>query len=109
MKNNVKRFGQFVNERFGQHGMDGGMGDQMHRGGGEAIHGVQELAIFNVEGMYKAGSLYLVQADETIEVDFPENEISDEPEAWQEYVCGIAKENGVDAVFFIEDSTIVKC
>ena len=105
MKNNVKRFGQFVNERFGQHVMDG----EMHRGGGEAIHGVRELAIFNVEGMTGAGSLYLVQADETISVDFPENEISNEPEAWQEYVCEIARENDVDAVFFIEDSTIVKC
>lgn len=109
MKAQVKKFGQFVNEEFGhrERGMDLGM----DRGSSiDSMEGIQELAIFYVEGMRSAGTLTFASSGDSMKVDFPREDAENwESSDWHRHVCGIAQENGADAVYFPEDGVIVKC
>lgn len=97
MKGKVKKFSQFVNENSSMEGHDS-----------NRIEGVSELAVFQVEGMIGAGALELISGD-SIQVDFPRESDNWEAEDWQQYVCSIASENGVDCVYFPEDGVVIKC
>ena len=97
MKSVVKNFGRFINEDSRMEGHDS-----------DRIEGISELAVFQVEGMHSSGSLELVSGD-SIQVDFPRESDNWEAEDWQQYVCSIASENGVDCVYFPEDGVIIKC
>jgi len=99
MKNQVKRFGQFVNESRDHMGEDGN------------LHRINTLGLFVIDGNYRSGRLEFVGLDEDpVEVDFPREDAEDwETEDWHHYICDIAKQNGMDAVYFPEDGTVIRC
>jgi hypothetical protein len=143
MKNQIKKFSQFVNEeedfekvtndpdrlddltRLAEIGMISKselmrelmkdlrpiMREKMVGSESRVIQGVNTLGMFLIDGMDSAGKIEFVNLDEEgIRVDFPDERTDDwDTEYWHIYVCEIAKENGIDTVYFPEDGVVVQC